>query len=179
MPGAGTTTVAGILGERLDAPVLDTDVLVARAAGVEAEDAFVDLGEERFRTLERAAVAEALASPGVVVALGSGALGSTLEDAAGRHARAALADARERGTRVVALTASLAAATPRIGLVGAQPVGFGAPRALLVRFAKEREPLYRALAEHTLDTSRASADQVADSVAAWAGWTAGAGGALS
>ena len=61
--GAGKTTVAGLLAERWGVAVRDTDHDVEAAAGKQISEIFVDDGEDRFRALERAAVAEALADP--------------------------------------------------------------------------------------------------------------------
>ena len=60
--GAGKSTVAELLGAAWSQPVRDTDRDVEAAEGRSIADIFVDSGEETFRALERAAVAEALAA---------------------------------------------------------------------------------------------------------------------
>ena len=68
--GAGKSTVAELLGAAWGQPVRDTDRDVEAAEGRSIADIFVDSGEETFRVLERAAVAEALAAHRGVLALG-------------------------------------------------------------------------------------------------------------
>ena len=72
--GAGKSTVAAILAERYGVAARDTDADVEAAEGRPISDIFVDSGEAHFRALERAAVAEALASHDGVLALGGGAV---------------------------------------------------------------------------------------------------------
>src|SRR6476646_8250477 len=72
--GAGKTTVAALLAERWGTSVRDTDRDVETTAGKEIAEIFVADGEERFRLLEHAAVAEALADHDGVLALGGGAV---------------------------------------------------------------------------------------------------------
>ena len=166
MPGSGKSSVASAVGERLGAPVADTDALVAERAGRPEQDAFVDLGEDRFRDLERAVVTEVLSgrlpavgagTPGAIVALGSGAV---------EHATEHLAVARAAGTRVVHLDVALAQAAPRSGMVGSQPMGLGAPRALLAQFAAARRPVYESAADTTVDAAAMDLDAVIDRVLA-------------
>ena len=72
--GAGKSTVARLLGDAWGVPVRDTDVDIEAAEGRSIADIFVDSGEEYFRALERAAVAQALAAHDGVLALGGGAV---------------------------------------------------------------------------------------------------------
>ena len=95
--------------------------------------------------------AELAATTGPVVALGSGAV---------THSREAIDEARAAGTLVVHLDVGLAQAAPRAGLVGAQPLGLGAPRALMARFAAERRPLYEGVADVTIDAGALDLDAV-------------------
>ena len=67
--GAGKTTVGGLVAARLGSAVRDTDHDVEATAGRTISDIFVEDGEEAFRALERAAVADALATHDGVLTL--------------------------------------------------------------------------------------------------------------
>jgi len=111
--GAGKTTVADLLADRWRTTVRDTDRDVEATAGKEISEIFVDDGEERFRLLERAAVAEALADHDGVLALGGG---SVLDE----QTRAAL-----DGHTVVFLQVGLSDAVKRVGLGVGRPLLLG------------------------------------------------------
>ena len=66
MPGCGKTTVAAALGEALHRPVLDSD------AGRSIPEIFAEGGEAAFRALETAALAELGERSGVILATGGG-----------------------------------------------------------------------------------------------------------
>ena len=74
MPGCGKSTVAALLGKRLDRPVFDTDAQVEAATGKHIPEIFAEQGEEAFRDAE-AAACEALGKRlGAVIATGGGAV---------------------------------------------------------------------------------------------------------
>jgi shikimate kinase len=152
-PGAGKTTVGAALAERLGVGFRDTDVDVERAAGKPIADIFVDDGEERFREMERAAVAAALRDHDGVLAVGGGAVldPATRADLAGR--------------RVVFLDVGLPDAAKRVGLARDRPLLLGNPRSQLHRLMEERRPLYEEVAAHVVATDgRAPEDVVAELV---------------
>jgi shikimate kinase len=136
--GAGKSSVGRRLARHLDRRFIDTDSVIAAEHGA-IPHLFSTVGEGAFRTIERDVVQRELRS-GAVVALGGGAV---LDEST----RAALA-----GCTVVLLTVSEEAVTARLA---------GSRRPLLTegiaswrRIAAERDPLYRALADVTVDTSR-------------------------
>ena len=71
--GAGKSKVGRLTAERLGRAFVDTDALIAQRAGRTVANIFATDGEAIFRTLERAAVAEAVARTGAIVAVGGGA----------------------------------------------------------------------------------------------------------
>ncbi|WP_193605285.1 shikimate kinase [Nocardioides dongkuii] len=150
--GAGKTTVAGLLAEAWGVPVRDTDEDVAAAEGRSVSDIFVDDGEERFRELEKAAVATALAEHDGVLALGGGAV----LDA---ETRALLA-----GHRVVYLRVGLSDAVKRVGLGVGRPLLLGNVRARIKSLLDERAGLYEEVATHVVDTDGRPAEEVAQEV---------------
>ena len=67
---------------------------------------------------------------------------------------------------MVHLDVALAQAAPRSGMVGSQPMGLGAPRALLAQFAAARRPVYESAADTTVDAAAMDLDAVVDRVLA-------------
>ena len=156
-PGAGKTTVGRLLAERLGVAFRDTDADVVRVAGKSVAEVFIDDGEDTFRTLEREAVASALADHTGVLSLGGGAV----LDPGTR--------AQLRTHRTVLLQVDLSNASGRVGMNRDRPVLALNPRAQLKRLLDERMPLYLEVATLTVDTNRRTARQVADEVAALLG----------
>ena len=156
-PGAGKTTVGRLLAERLGVAFRDTDADVVRVAGKSVAEVFIDDGEATFRTLERSAVASALADHTGVLSLGGGAV---LDPGT----RALLTT-----HRTVLLQVDLSNASGRVGMNRDRPVLALNPRAQLKRLLDERMPLYLEVATLTVDTNRCTARQVADEVAALLG----------
>lgn len=72
--GAGKSAVGKELARLLRRPFIDLDLSIANAAGSSVASLFARRGEEAFRALERKALLRAARRPGVVVALGGGAL---------------------------------------------------------------------------------------------------------
>lgn len=136
--GAGKTSVARRLAKHLDRRFVDTDAVIAVEHGP-IPHLFSTVGEGAFRVIERDVVQRELRS-GAVVALGGGAV---LDEST----QEALADCT-----VVLLTVSEEAVEARLA---------GGRRPLLTegiatwrRIAEVREPIYRRLADVTVDTSR-------------------------
>ncbi len=140
-PGAGKSTVARALADRLGVPVVDTDERIEERAGMAISDIFVERGEPAFRALERAVVADELASHRGVLALGGGAV----MDPATQEALA--------GHRVVFLDVNVAEAVRRTGLDQARPLLALQPRASWLKLMAARRPTYERLATLTVDTS--------------------------
>lgn len=147
-PGSGKTTVGSLLAQALGVSFRDTDTDIVARAGKPIPDIFVDEGEERFRELEREAVAAALSEHDGVLALGGGAVlaASTREMLAGHT--------------VVYLTVDLGSAVSRVGLDQGRPLLAVNPRATLRFLMEQRKPLYEEVATHTVDTSGRTPDEV-------------------
>ena len=151
--GAGKSTVARLLGTEWDLPVRDTDVDIEAAEGRSIADIFVDSGEEHFRALERAAVAQALAAHDGVLALGGGAVldPDTRADLAGQD--------------VVFLRVGLGDAVKRVGLGTSRPLLLGNVRGRIKALLDERTPIYESVARFTVDTDGRTPEDVAAEVA--------------
>ena len=155
--GAGKTTVGRRLARAWEVGFRDTDLDVEAAEGRSVSDIFVDSGEAHFRALERAAVAQALASHDGVLALGGGAV----LDPATRDLLS--------GHRVVFLRVGLSDAASRVGLGVSRPLLLGNVRGRIKQLIDERTPVYEALATHVVDTDGLDVDQVVERVLAAVG----------
>jgi len=151
--GAGKSTVGQLLAERWNMAFRDTDDDVEQAEGRTISDIFVDDGEERFRSLERAAVARAVADHSGVLAVGGGAVMA-------EETRALLA-----GQRVVFLRVGLSDAAARVGLGASRPLLLGNVRGTMKALLDERTPVYESVAGVVVDTDGRTPDEVADAVA--------------
>ncbi len=152
--GAGKTTVARLLADAWGVPVRDTDADIEAAEGRSISDIFVDDGEEHFRVLERAAVADALATHVGVLALGGGAVldEGTRDQLLGRP--------------VVFLRVGLSEAVKRVGLGVGRPLLLGNVRARIKALLDERGPVYESVARLVVDTDGRSPEDVAAAIRA-------------
>ena len=150
--GAGKTTVGGLVAARLGVPFVDADAIIEARAGKPIPDIFVDDGEPHFRALERAAVADALASHHGVLALGGGAI-------LAEETRAVL-----HGHTVVFLSVELADVMHRVGMGIGRPLLAVNPRATMRVLLEQRRPLYEEVATVTVKTDGITPDEVAAAV---------------
>lgn len=150
--GAGKTTVGALVASRLGTSVRDTDHDVEATTGRTISEIFVDDGEAAFRALERAAVAEALATHDGVLALGGGAV---LDP-----------DTREllAGHDVVFLRVGLSDSVKRVGLGAARPLLLGNVRGRIKALLDERTPVYESVATLVVDTDGRAPDDIADEI---------------
>jgi len=159
--GAGKSTVARLLGERLGTAVADLDGMIEAVEGASVAELFERAGEAWFRRRESELLAEALRSGVRVVACGGGIV---LDPA---H-RALL---RER-CRVVWLEVDPAEAVRRMRQVEREPgrtrplLAGDDPEARLAALAREREALYAEAASVHVPTTGRTPGQVADDVLA-------------
>ena len=72
MPGGGKSTVGRHLARRLDAAFVDTDAVIERQIGCPIRTFFEREGEERFRDIEAAVLADVIAETACVIATGGG-----------------------------------------------------------------------------------------------------------
>jgi len=154
-PGAGKSTVGAELAKRWDTELRDTDSDIESALGKPVSDVFVEDGETRFRELERAAVATALAEHVGVLSLGGGAvLAESTRALLGAH-------------RVVFLDVGLAEAAKRVGLGVTRPLLLGNVRGQLKALLDARRPLYAEVAGRTVVTDQLEVEAVADAIETW------------
>ena len=72
MPGCGKSTVAKLLSQELQRPVVDADEEIVRLAGCSVPEIFANGGEEAFRKLETQALRELGKESGKIIATGGG-----------------------------------------------------------------------------------------------------------
>ena len=72
MPGCGKSTVAKLLAQELQRPVVDTDEEIVRLAGCSIPEIFAKSGEEGFRRLETQVLRELGKQSGKIIATGGG-----------------------------------------------------------------------------------------------------------
>ncbi|MEW2630587.1 shikimate kinase [Streptomyces sp. NPDC048389] len=150
--GSGKSTVGELLADRLGVAFRDTDADIVAAEGREISDIFVEDGEDRFRTLERAAVRTAVADHTGVLALGGGAI---LDDGT----RELLA-----GLPVVYLSMDVDEAVKRVGLNTARPLLAVNPRRQWRELMEARRHLYTEVARVVVATDDRTPEEVAQAV---------------
>lgn len=154
-PAAGKSRIGKKLARKLDIPFIDTDKVIVRDHGA-ISDIFADHGEPHFRALERAVVSDALRAGsdggGTIVAFGGGAVldPNTRADLEGHH--------------VVLLTVDPEVVADRLSN-GKRPLVSTVDA--WIALVEPRMPIYRSLADFTIDTSNIPTESVADSIAAW------------
>ena len=152
-PGSGKSTIGPLLAAALGVGFRDVDADIEAAAGKPISEIFVDYGEEHFRALERAAVAEAVSSHDGVVSLGGGAiLAPSTRDLLRSHT-------------VVYLSVDLPDALARVGLGSGRPLLSVNPRATLRFLLDQRRPLYEEVATITVKTDGRTPEQITEELA--------------
>ena len=147
---AGKTSVGRALAARLDLEFADLDALIVAEDGRSIPEIFETDGEEAFRDLEAAVLAEALAGHRGVLALGGGAV---VRPASGELLR---------GGPIVWLRISEDAVARRLSGGRGRPMLAGVDALQRWRdVSAAREPVYRDLHRWQVDTDRGSPKAVA------------------
>jgi shikimate kinase len=143
--GAGKSTVGRALADRLDRPVVDSDRELERASGLNAEEWRDQRGTRALHAREASILLEALSMrrPAVICAAAS-----TIER---EPCRAAL---RRSAAIIVWLKARPDTLAARFAREGHRPRFGSDPRAVLVRQAARRDPLFQAMAAVTIDVDQ-------------------------
>ena len=143
--GAGKTTVGRLLAAELGLPFTDADHKIEQKDGRAIRQIFADDGEPAFRELEHQVIAQLLAGPELVLALGGGA-----SEHPGTRQQLATA-------QVVYLHVSYAQALARVGGDAGRPM---LARPDVQSLHAEREHLYASLATVAIDTDGRAPDEI-------------------
>jgi shikimate kinase len=130
--GAGKTSAGRKLAAALGLPFDDSDQVIEARAGRAIAQIFAEDGEPAFRALEAQVIAELVAGPPMVLALGGGAVENP-------DTRAAL-----RAATVVHVSVSFQQAMARVGGDARRPM-LGRPD--IAEVYARRQPLYSAVAD--------------------------------
>jgi shikimate kinase len=142
--GAGKTTLGRQLARRLDKPFLDADHELEARLGVPIPTIFALEGEAGFRDREEAVIDDLSRRNGIVLATGGGAV---------MRARSRLR-LRENGT-VLYLHAEPETLWQRLRNSRHRPMLHAAdPRNRLFELYQLRDPLYREVADHVIESDR-------------------------
>ena len=141
MPGSGKSTVAALLGKKLGRPVTDSDAAVEAAAGTSIPQIFADQGQDAFRALETQALAQLGKGSAGIIATGGGCV-TRKENYPLLHQNGVIFWLRRDSDRL-----------PREG----RPISLSRD---LKELEMEREPLYRAFADHIIDNNGPVEDAV-------------------
>jgi shikimate kinase len=153
--GSGKTTVARIAAERLGRRVIDSDAVIEKATGRTVREIFADDGEDAFRSLETAALLDALATPepSVIAAAGGVVLRQENRDAL-----------KNSTARVVWLCATPEVLVGRAMSGGHRPLLDDDPAGTLQRMYDTRQDLYREVADVIVLVDHRSPNEVAEAV---------------
>ena len=149
--GAGKTTIGKYLAQQLKLQFLDTDSEIERRCGADIPWIFDMEGEQGFRDREEQVVEELTRTDKVVLATGGGVVMRE-------------ANRRALGSRgfVIYLHATVREQTRRTRHDKRRPLlQTGDPAAVLRDLMAVRDPLYREIADHVIDTDGCSPKTVA------------------
>lgn len=151
--GSGKSSVSRQLAKRTALPRYDTDEMVMARIGLPVTEIFAQRGEEEFRTLETEALAR-IPEKAVIVVTGGGIV-----------LRPENVKRLQRLGLVINLTADEETLFDRVSRRGKRPLLMTEnPRKTLSALLRVRDPLYRAAADFTLDTSQLRHEEVAEAV---------------
>ena len=155
MMGSGKTTVGRAIAARLGRPLLDSDAMIEAREGRTVRDIFRSDGEDAFRLVETAVLAEALAWPEMAVIAAAGGVVLRPEN------RRLLHDSR---ARVVWLRADPGLLADRVKGGSHRPLIDDDPEATLRQMYDDRAEMYREVADAIVTVDNRSVNEVVEAV---------------
>lgn len=155
MRGSGKTAVGRLIAGRLGREFVDMDELIVARAGMSITDIVQKYGWEHFRRLEAAVAGDVSGRRNIVNAAGGGVV-----------TRAETVQRLKKNAIMVWLRAGADSLLGRIGEDSGRPlleVGRSWPEDIRLTLA-ERQPLYRAAADYTVDTENRPPEVVAEAI---------------
>lgn len=144
LPGSGKTTVGRQLARRLDLPYIDADQVMEQRLGCSIREFFEREGEDRFRDIETQLLDELTRQHPGVLSTGGGAV-----------LRQQNRDVLHQRTRVFYLRSSPEEIFRRLRHDQARPLlQVADPLARLRELHRVRDPLYREVAHHVIETPK-------------------------
>jgi shikimate kinase len=153
--GTGKTTVSRVLASRLNRRVIDSDAVIEATTGRTVREIFQTDGEAAFRSLETAALLDALQTeePVIIAAAGGVVLSETNRQAL-----------RSSSAKVVWLAADPATLVERVRSGGHRPLLDNDPAGMLAKMAADRDALYREVADAIVLVDNRSVNDVVEAV---------------
>lgn len=153
--GTGKSTVGALLAERLGMRYVGMDGEIARRANMSIPEIVAAYGWNKFRDLETELTKELTRQDGLIIDAGGGVI-ERQENVA----------ELQGNSRIFWLHASVDTITSRIQGDSSRPA-LTSGKTFVEEVAEvlaRREPVYRAAADHEIDTENATPDQVAESI---------------
>ena len=155
--GTGKTSAGKLVAKKLGMKYVDTDEVVEENAGMKVSDIFSNFGEPYFRDLEAKAVKQVSERDNQVISCGGGVV---LRDENVKNLK--------RGGPVICLAASPEAVFERVKHETHRPLlKVPDPKERIRELLAERAPHY-AKADHSIDTTELSVEQVAAKIIGFA-----------
>lgn len=156
--GSGKSAVGQMLAERLALPLIDTDVLIEEKVGMTIKEIVERKGWPYFRAIEKDVVRNLASDKGMIVAVGGGAI-LDLENQMYLKEKSLVfylaADEATLARRIARDTKTIAR---RPSLTGERVT------AEIRTVLKEREPLYRKVADYVIDTEGLTLSDVVEKI---------------
>ena len=150
MPGSGKSTVSAVLQARTGRPAADTDGLIEQKAGKTIPEIFRENGEKVFRNLESEVIGEVSVRGGQIIATGGGAV-----------LRPENVRALKRNGRLILLE------RPAGELIPTADRPLADTQEKMDRLRREREPIYRAAADCTVQLRGTPEDAATETESRW------------